>query len=89
MKDPETREEWQEAANAAEFMLLLDSARQYGLVTGGPVGKIERCIWIVEEAKKRGITPEDLAGQGQPQAAPGRAARPVVGETTPHPRKTL
>ena len=55
--NPRTREEWQEAANAAYFLLLVDAAREYGMTTGGPEVKIERCNWILAEARKRGITP--------------------------------
>jgi len=60
-RDPETQEEWQEAADGAYFCLVLDSAVQYGLVLVD--GKAEsgvntaRCEWILEEAKKRGIEP--------------------------------
>lgn len=61
-RDPETLVEWQEAADAAEFMLALDSAVQYGLLTvdGKPESNVDvrRCEWILEEARKRGIQPE-------------------------------
>jgi hypothetical protein len=58
MKDrtPETDEEWQEAADASQLMLMIDSCYQYGLLTGPPV-KVTRCYWILSEAKKRGIVP--------------------------------
>lgn len=59
-RDPRTAEEWQEAADAAEFMLLLDSCRQYGLITGGPEAKLERCEWVLAEAAKRQIFPRKL-----------------------------
>src|SRR5919109_1085224 len=36
MTEPQNPKEWQEAIDAAEFYLALDSARQYGLLTGGP-----------------------------------------------------
>ena len=54
---PGTRQEWQDLVNAAEFLLLVDSARQYGLVTGGPEADVERCILILEEGRRRGVTP--------------------------------
>lgn len=57
MQDPQTDAEWKEAADSAYFMLLLDSCYQYGLMTG-PKVNVERCEWILEEAKKRGIVPE-------------------------------
>jgi hypothetical protein len=72
--DPETPAEWQEAANSANFMLLLDSAIQYGLITG-PRADVERCEWILAEAKKRGITPQgEFASLEEPRKAdPDRA----------------
>jgi hypothetical protein len=54
---PETPAEWQEAVNAAEFMLLLDSARQYGLVSGGPEGDLERCRDMLKRGADLGYTP--------------------------------
>jgi hypothetical protein len=46
--DPESPAEWQEAVDTAHFLLLLDSARQYGLVEGGPAVDIERCEAILK-----------------------------------------
>lgn len=47
---PATRLEWQQAADAAYAMIALDSARLYGLVTGGPEVDVERCEQIIERA---------------------------------------
>ena len=58
MRDPQTDEEWQEAVDGADALLSLDSARQYGLVTGGPKVNVNRCVAIVEEGKRRGIQPQ-------------------------------
>ena len=41
--DPKAPEEWQAAADAADALLRLDSARMYGLVTGGPEVDADRC----------------------------------------------
>lgn len=60
MTDPQTDAEWQEAANWASFLLLLDSARQYGLVTGGPAIRADRCAEILQRAAARGIHPKEL-----------------------------
>lgn len=49
-REPKTREEWQEAADAAEGALALDAARKFGLVTGGPVVDVERCTAILDAA---------------------------------------
>ena len=54
---PQTREEWQDAADCADWALALDSARQYGLVTGGPRVYVERCEGILKLAAERGIRP--------------------------------
>ena len=57
---PKTKKEWQEAADAAHGLLVIDSARQYGLITGGPVANIERCEEILLKAKAKGITPRPI-----------------------------
>ena len=57
MKEPRTTGEWQDAVDAAHGFLVLDSARQYGLVNGGPVVAVERCVVILRRGKARGITP--------------------------------
>lgn len=48
-RDPETREDWQEAVDAAHGLLALQAAREYGLVTGGPDVNAERCMEILNE----------------------------------------
>jgi hypothetical protein len=55
-RDPKTDAEWQEAANAALFCRMLESCFAYGILTG-PAINSERCQWILDEAKKRGIDP--------------------------------
>jgi hypothetical protein len=57
VEDPQTKEQWQEAADLAEFYLHLDSAQRYGLVTGGPDINFDRCEEILREARQRGIRP--------------------------------
>lgn len=54
---PSTPEEWQAAVDAAEGALAVDSARQYGLVTGGPIVNVDRCVEILDAGRERGITP--------------------------------
>ena len=56
---PHSREEWQEAVDAAHTLLLVDSARQYGLIIGGPNVHIERCEEILRQGHERGIRPTD------------------------------
>lgn len=59
-RDPKTREEWQEAIEAAAFFLALDSARQYGLVTGGPTINAERCAHILAKGESLGYKPTSI-----------------------------
>lgn len=55
--DPVTPQEWQEAVDAAHACLLLDAARIYGLVEGGPVVMVKRCDWLLDKGAARGFTP--------------------------------
>ncbi len=57
-RNPRDEKEWQEAVDSACFWLLLESARLYGLVMGGPPVNVERCEEILKEGKKRGIFPQ-------------------------------
>ncbi len=55
---PTTIGEWQEAVDSAHVLLLLDSARKYGLVTGGPEANIERCEEMIREGRRlHGVIP--------------------------------
>lgn len=49
--------EWQIAVDAAEAMLLLDSARQYGLVTGGLFVDVDRCVDLLARGHAAGYVP--------------------------------
>jgi len=55
--DPITREEWQQAVDFAHTGLLIDSARQYGLITGGPEIDLERCEELLRRGADQGIWP--------------------------------
>jgi len=55
--DPQTPAEWQGAVDAANVLLLLDSARAYGLVTGGPDVDVARCESILAQGKNVGYKP--------------------------------
>ena len=57
MAEPKTRGEWQDAADGAHAFLALDACRKYGLITGGPAVNVDRCLAILERAKRKGITP--------------------------------
>lgn len=56
-EDPSTREEWQDAVDAAKGALALDAARQYGFVRGGPEVNVDRCEAILIRGQALGITP--------------------------------
>lgn len=60
-KDPDSPEEWQEAVDVAHVMLHIESARQYGLVRGGPVIDVDRCEQILELGELLGYTPAEDA----------------------------
>ena len=55
--DPVTPEEWQTAVDLADALLAMDSARQYGLITGGPAIDTERAAEILAAGKARGFRP--------------------------------
>lgn len=55
--NPKTDEQWQEAVDGADACLWLDSARQYGLVSGGPKVRVRRCEEILEQGRRRGVYP--------------------------------
>ncbi len=57
MSEPSTPAEWQDAVDAAQLLLLIDSARQYGLIDGGPAVDVERCVQVLEVGKARGYRP--------------------------------
>ncbi len=56
MKEPRTHAEWQEAVDAAQGCLALESARGYGLVEGGPVVSVARAEAIVAGGGRAGFT---------------------------------
>jgi len=61
-RQPLTRAEWQAAVDAAEFSLLLESARQYGLVAGGLSANVARCEDLLLRGKALGIVPTKRGG---------------------------
>lgn len=56
-RSPRTKREWQEAVDLANFYLVLDSARQYGLIAGGPDIDVRRCEDLIVQGKHRGLEP--------------------------------
>jgi len=58
LKHPHTRQQWQEAVTSAHHFLLLDAARQYGLIEGGPRVNLDRCKSLIKQARKKKIQPD-------------------------------
>jgi hypothetical protein len=56
-RDPKSADEWELAVNAAEYFLSIDAARQYGLITGGPVVNTDRAVELLERGRKLGYQP--------------------------------
>jgi hypothetical protein len=57
-RQPQTRAQWQAAVDLAEFYIRLDSARAYGLVSGGPEQiDVKRCSEILVEGRRKGVRP--------------------------------
>jgi hypothetical protein len=57
VKNPKKPGEWREAVDAAHGALTLESARQFGLVTGGPEVDVERCEEILHRGAALGYLP--------------------------------
>lgn len=57
--NPRTDDEWQACVDAAQACLLLDSLRQYGLVTGGPKTKADRARRLLEQGARKGFHPRE------------------------------
>lgn len=56
-QDPQTPQEWQEAADLANLYLQLQAAASYGLVVHGLQIDEARCAALLERARERGYTP--------------------------------
>ncbi len=56
-RDPITSTEWQEAVNMAEFLLLLESAKMYGLIEFDTPIDRKRCCKIIALGAGLGYTP--------------------------------
>jgi hypothetical protein len=59
-RDPRTPKEWREAVDAAEFYTCMDSARQYGLIEGGPTVNLDRCDEILKRGAELGYRPRPI-----------------------------
>lgn len=60
-RDPQTSDEWQQAVDAAHALLLIHSARSYGLIEGAPKINTARCEAILKLGRDRGHHPADDA----------------------------
>lgn len=57
IKEPRTREEWQEAVDEADFWLHVDASTKYGLVEYSGRVNLERCEKMIERGRSEGVTP--------------------------------
>jgi hypothetical protein len=57
-RNPETPAEWQEAVDAAELMLLIQSAEMYGLIETDIQVDRARCEYILRNGTKLGYRPD-------------------------------
>jgi hypothetical protein len=55
--EPQTEVEWQIAVDAANALLRIDAARQYGLIVGGPAIDVDRCVELLERGAAQGTVP--------------------------------
>jgi hypothetical protein len=61
--DPRSPAEWQEAVDTAEALLLIESARMYGLIFGGPYVNVARCEELLRKARTLKILPRPDAAK--------------------------
>lgn len=59
MKNPHTREEWQEAVDCAKAWMTFEAARTYGVISGGPGVDVERCEELLDRGASLGIFPSE------------------------------
>jgi hypothetical protein len=57
VKYPEEKEDWQLAVSLAQALILVNSARQHGLVGIDPKCDIRRCEDILKRGKAIGVEP--------------------------------
>lgn len=57
VESPKTPAEWQAAVDGAKALLEIDSARQFGLIEGGPEINFDRCLEILALGRSRGFEP--------------------------------
>jgi hypothetical protein len=76
-RDPLSAEEWQEAIDSAQFLLLLRSAKIFGLICGGPsIDSIDedRCWRLIRLGAAAGYKPAsdgELVKKFMPEKARG------------------
>src|SRR5262245_17273512 len=63
VESSKTPAEWQAAVDAAGAFLVLESARLYGLVVGGPRVNVLRCEELLELGRARGFEPAPDAAE--------------------------
>lgn len=53
-REPRAPQEWQDCLDKIALLMLIDSARQYGLISGGPLAKVDRCLRLMRKGERLG-----------------------------------
>lgn len=59
LREPTTPAEWIQIVTMAAAFVKFDAAKQYGLITGGPVVNVDRCRELLERGARDGWLPRD------------------------------
>ena len=57
VQDPQTPEEWRVVAQMAAGLRLIEDARLYGFLVGGPTIDVERVDDVIDRARELGLAP--------------------------------
>jgi hypothetical protein len=57
MNEPTMPEEWQLAVDGSYSMILIEKARVYGFITGGPTINVARCEEMLRRGEALGYRP--------------------------------
>lgn len=57
-REPASPEEWQDAVDAANALLVFTRAAKYGFITGGPNIRVERCEDLLRRGRALGYHPD-------------------------------
>jgi DNA-binding XRE family transcriptional regulator len=84
MTDPQTPDAWQEAVDAADRLMTINSAMRYGLLRAAVEPETideERCLDLLHRGAQRGIYPADPAARRRAIGRWLRTERAALGMT--------